>query len=229
MQEQLTSSLRATYLAKPVLRTSSLVNINAIHKDIITALPHDPAVTNYLAVAIPENSRWSRDTDGLLWLDNRIYVPDANDLRLRMLRYKHDHPLSRHFGQNRTLDLVHREYTWLGMHTFVKDYMSSCTACACAKTPCHKPYGLLKQLLVPECPWHSISMDFIEHLPASSGFTAILVIIDWLLKQCIFVLAADTIMAPELAKLFLIVRDLLNRAICAIFWLPHTSKPSNTL
>jgi hypothetical protein len=47
-------------------------------------------------------------------------------------------------------------------------------------------------------------MDFIEQLPASSGFTAILVIVDWLLKQCVFIPMHDTIMAPKLAKLFLL-------------------------
>ena len=47
---------------------------------------------------------------------------------------------------------------------------------------CHHPYGLLKQLPILEKPWNSISMDFIEQLPSSSGFTAILVIVDWLSK-----------------------------------------------
>ena len=37
----------------------------------------------------------------------------------------------------------------------------------------HYPYRPLKQLPVPEHPWNSISMDFIEKLPPSSGFDAI--------------------------------------------------------
>src|SRR6266581_7618950 len=82
--------------------------------------------------------------------------------------------------------------------------MSSCTSCTRAKTPCHKPYGLLKQLLIPECPWNSISMDFIEQLPSSSGFTSILVVVDCLSKQCIFIPTHDTVTSPELAKLFLL-------------------------
>ena len=203
-QEQLVLSLRATYLAKPVLRASSLVNVDNIHQDIISALPHDPAVAEYLTDPIPKDSQWSRDTNGLLRLDNRVYVPDTDDLRLRILRYKHDHPLSGHFGQNRTLELVRREYTWPGIRTFVKDYVSSCTSCARAKVPRHKPYGLLKQLPIPERPWNSISMDFIEQLPPSSGFTSILVVVDRLSKQCVFVPTHDTITAPELAKLFLL-------------------------
>ena len=59
-----------------------------------------------------------------------MYVPEADDLRLHVLKYKHDHPLSGHFGQNHTLELIQHEYTWLGICTYVKDYINSCTACA---------------------------------------------------------------------------------------------------
>ena len=173
-----------------------MVDVDAIHKDILSTLPSDTSISQYLSNPIPTDSCWSCGADGLLRLDNRIYVPDINNLHLRILRYKHDHPLSGHFGQAHTLDLICREYTWPGIHTFVKNYVSSCTSCTCAKVPHHKPYGLLKQLPIPECPWNSISMDFIEHLPPSSGFTSILVIVDHLSKQCIFIPTHDTIDSP---------------------------------
>ena len=47
-------------------------------------------------------------------------------------------------------------------------------------------------------------MDFIEQLPSSSGFTAILVVIDRLSKQAIFIPTHDTITSPKLAQLFLL-------------------------
>ena len=47
-------------------------------------------------------------------------------------------------------------------------------------------------------------MDFIEHLPPSSGFSAILVVVDRLTKQAIFIPTHDEIDAPELAKLFIL-------------------------
>ena len=127
-----------------------------------------------------------------------------DNLRLRVLRYKHDHPISRHFGQKRTLDLIRREYTWPSIRAYVKDYVPSCTTCAHTKVPRHKPFSLLKQLPIPEKPWNSISMDFIEQLPPSSGFTSILVVVDRLSKQCIFIPTHDTITSPKLAKLFLL-------------------------
>jgi hypothetical protein len=47
-------------------------------------------------------------------------------------------------------------------------------------------------------------MDFIEQLPDSSGFTAILVVIDRLSKQSIFIPTYDTITFLDLARLFLL-------------------------
>jgi len=47
-------------------------------------------------------------------------------------------------------------------------------------------------------------MDFIEKLPSSSGFDTILVIVDRLSKQAIFIPTHDTITSAELAHLFVI-------------------------
>ena len=70
---------------------------------------------------------------------------------------------------------------------------------------CHRPYGLLKQLPVPKKPWNSISLDFIEKLPlSSSGYTAILVIVDYLSKQGLFIPTHDTITSQQLAQLFVL-------------------------
>jgi len=93
---------------------------------------------------------------------------------------------------------------WPNLWTFVQTFCKSCTTCMCSKSPHHKPYGLLKQCPIPGGPWNSISIDFIEHLPASAGFTSILVVVDRLSKQGIFIPTVDEITAPGLAKLFLI-------------------------
>ena len=47
-------------------------------------------------------------------------------------------------------------------------------------------------------------MDFIEKLLSSSRFNTILVIVDWLTKQVIFIPAHDTIMSMDLAYLFVL-------------------------
>src|SRR5258707_1843514 len=85
----------------------------------------------------------------------------------------------------------------------VGDYVRSCTSCMHTKATCHKPYGLLKQLPIPGQPWESILMDFIKQLPMSEGFTAILVIMDRLTKQLLFIPTHNMVDAPQLAQLFL--------------------------
>jgi len=47
-------------------------------------------------------------------------------------------------------------------------------------------------------------MDFIEKLPSSSRFDTILVIVDQLTKQAIFIPAHDTITSIDLACLFVL-------------------------
>ena len=73
-----------------------------------------------------------------------------------------------------------------------------------SKSQRHCPYGLLKQLLIPKRLWNSISMDFIEKLPMSNSSNMILVIVDCLTKQSIFIPTVDTITSPMLAKLFVL-------------------------
>src|SRR5258708_25316004 len=92
----------------------------------------------------------------------------------------------------------------LGLRQMVKDYVASCATCTCAKSPRHKPYGKLKQLPIPSRLWSSISMDFIEQLPDSEGFSTILVIVDHLTKQAIFIPSHDMVNAPQVVRLFLI-------------------------
>ena len=68
----------------------------------------------------------------------------------------------------------------------------------------HKLYRSLKQLPISERPWNSISMDFIEKLPSSSGFDTILVIVNQFTKQAIFIFAHNTITSMDLACLFVL-------------------------
>jgi len=137
-------------------------------------------------------------------IDNRIYVPSAGNLRIHVFQYNHDHILAGHFGQNKTLELVRCGYSWPSLCTDVQQFCKFCITCMRSKPQRHKPYGSLKQLPIPERPWNSISMDFIEKLLLSSGFNTILVTVDRLTKQAIFIPAHDTITSVDLAYLFVL-------------------------
>ena len=80
------------------------MDIEQLHNTIRESYPLDPVTaTHFPRISDP---KWTVDDSGLLCRNNRIYVPDANDLQLKILQYKHDHILSGHLGQNKTLQLV---------------------------------------------------------------------------------------------------------------------------
>ena len=88
----------------PILRASLTVDVDTLHNNIWAALPKDPVFSTHKND--PPESWWTTSEDGLVHLDDRIYVPDSNDLRLRVLQRMHDHILSGHLGQNKTKKLV---------------------------------------------------------------------------------------------------------------------------
>jgi len=199
--EQIAASLRATILTTPALCTATILDQNQLHSDILTTLSSDPSISNHL---LHLEGRWSKDSAGFLRLDNRMYIPDNTDLRLRVLQYYHNHVLAGHLSQNKTLELIRRHYTWSNICDDVQKFCESCVICIRSKPQRHRPYRSLQQLPILECPWNSISMDFIEKLPSSSGFDTILVIVDCLSKQAIFIPTHNTITSAELARLFVI-------------------------
>lgn len=71
------------------------------------------------------------------------------------------------------------------------------------KAICHKPYGMMKFLLILLQPWTLILMDFIEALPLSHEFDSILIIVDRLTKYTVFIECCTTNSTLQLAALFL--------------------------
>src|SRR5258708_14891183 len=183
---------------------SNTLDHDALAKSITTAYAEDK-----LAKKICEQIKTTNQLDGWTEREGRLlfhewkYILNKGMLRLHTIRDHHDHPTAGHFGETKIMELIHCNYHWPGMRCMVGDYIRSCTSCVCTKATCHKPYGLLKQLPIPGQPWESISMDFIEQLPASEGFTVILVIVDRLTKQSLFIPTHNMVDAPQLARLFL--------------------------
>jgi len=63
-QEQLSNSLRATYLEFPVLHAVAIMDMDTLQNDILSALPSDPIAQTHLSD--PLDSRWSIDEAGFL-------------------------------------------------------------------------------------------------------------------------------------------------------------------
>src|SRR5258708_31347758 len=69
--------------------------------------------------------------DECLWFKGHAYIPEP--LRLQLICNHHDHPMAGHFGHCKTIDLICRSYHWPRLTQMVKQYIRSCTVCACSK------------------------------------------------------------------------------------------------
>jgi len=92
-----------------------------------------------------------------------------------------------HFGQEKTIEIVTRDYYWKRLADWIKDYVRSCDECQRSKSPRHAKYWLLQPLEVPYAAWTSISTDFIMQLPESQGKTQIMVILDRFTQMAHFI------------------------------------------
>ena len=80
--------------------------------------------------------------------------------------------------------------------------MQQCDICQRSK-PEHVAYpGLLQPLPIPEIPWASVIMDFIERLPKSNRKSVIYVVVDRLSKYAHFMTLSHPYTAANVAQLF---------------------------
>ena len=156
-----------------------------------------------MALIRPEDPRAALDESGQLLVGGRVFVPDYEDLRLRITQAHHDHELVGHPGTRRTIKRIRERYWWPALDQYVQNYVRSCEACARTKAMRHKPYGPLRFLPVAERPWSSISMDFIEGLPMSGEYNLILVVVDCLTKMALFIPTCKDLDTEGLVCLFI--------------------------
>lgn len=160
-----------------------------ILRDAIRAgLPHFPPELG-IRVSIGE---CELDSDGRILFRKRRWVPNNEPLRTRLMQEAHDSPLSGHPGSTALYSLLARQLFWPNMSADVKRFVKNCDQCGATNIWRDRRQGLLKPLPIPDRKWRELSMDFIEGLPESNGYSAILVIVDRLTKGTILIPCART-------------------------------------
>jgi hypothetical protein len=99
----------------------------------------------------------------------------------------HNLPTARHFGFNKTMELILRDFLWPQMWKLVKEFIQLCDIYARGKVPQHCMYGLLHPFPVPKGPWLLLLMDFITNLSLINKKDSIFVVVDWLTKMAHFI------------------------------------------
>jgi len=140
--------------------------------------------------------------DGIILYRGQVYVPKNEALQRDIVKKYHNHVAIGHPGRWKTYELVSREFWWLGMSTFVKDYVDGCATCQATKIIPRNQVPLQPNQ-VPADIWGIITMDFITNLPISQGYNLLFVVIDHLSKATIISPCTKTITAEETSKLYL--------------------------
>lgn len=103
--------------------------------------------------------------DGIIRYDKRIWIPDAPELKRKILQTLHSSSVGGHSGIPVTLRRLHQLFYWKGMKAMVRTFVQECQICQQAKPDRSKYPGLLQPLPVPDMAWQIVSLDFIEGLP----------------------------------------------------------------
>jgi len=106
-------------------------------------------------------------------------------------------------GQDKTIELIRRNFWWPKMNERIVDFVRSCPECQQNKASHHQPYGLSSPLELPHALWQSMAMDFITELPLSDDCDQLWVIIDRFTKMAHFLpLRKEGKTAADLAVIF---------------------------
>ncbi|KAI5696836.1 hypothetical protein M8J75_000897 [Diaphorina citri] len=139
-------------------------------QELIRAVLNKSAGDNY---SVERDLLMHRAATGSPW---KIVVPPSKISAV--IRHFHDDPLVSHPGEAVTFDLINRLHYWKTARSDVKQYVSSCSACARNKTSGRTT----KTDLLPRVPvevWDTLALDLMGPYPRSkSGKTYLIVVTD---------------------------------------------------
>src|SRR5260370_14891590 len=159
--------------------------------------------------------------NGFIYKGDRLYIPPYDSLKQRILYEYHDSTSSAHRGVASTHERMKRHYYWPNMLNDIEQYCRTCKECQQSKAINQMKNGLLQPLPIPQRKFDDVSMDFITHLPTTTGGNnVILVIVDRLTKYARFIpLAANYTHDLPAAE---VTADAVFTNWCKIFDIPVT-------
>ena len=102
--------------------------------------------------AIEREDGLAWEEDEVVYMEERIYVPNNKDLKEEILGEHHDPADVGHLGQHRMHELIKRTYWWPGLKEDVKKYVQGCVKCQQNKVQHQRKAGELHLLEIPEGP-----------------------------------------------------------------------------
>ncbi|KAL5578650.1 hypothetical protein UlMin_011092 [Ulmus minor] len=145
---------------------------------------------------------------GVLFYKSRLVIPQTSKLLSALIGEFHTTPIGGHSGETKTYQRLAAELYWIGMRKDVARFVRECTICQQNKYLATTPAGLLQPIPLPAQVWEEVTLDFIEGLPHSEGWDAILVVVDRLSKYAHFIGLKHPFSAVSVAGVF--VREIVR-------------------
>ncbi len=139
--------------------------------------------------------------EGLIWYNNRIYVPRDHALQGEIIARSHDHITAGHPGIEKTKELILWEYWWPKLKKDMEAYVHACEMCQWMKSSTQGKAVPLHPNTIPSWPWTHILVDMITSLPESNSYDAIIIIIDWFSKEIIPVIFSKELSSEGWVKI----------------------------
>ncbi|XP_022875838.1 uncharacterized protein LOC111394320 [Olea europaea var. sylvestris] len=101
--------------------------------------------------------------EGYLFRSNKLCI-SRTSVRDFIMWESHAGELARHFGCDKIIVEVERQFYWPNLKTDVVKIVGTCNTWQRFKQK-RQNTGLYTPLPVPSCPWQDVSMDFVLELP----------------------------------------------------------------
>lgn len=139
--------------------------------DILNGKSHSKDERQLKTVYELKNNRLYRNVDGRL----RWVVPNA--VRWRVVKSAHDD--RGHFGLEKTVDYLRREFWFAGMRNYVQKYLQACFVCSVNKKSTGASEGEMHMTKTVPTPFRTIHIDHLGPFPKSSkGNAYVIAVVD---------------------------------------------------
>ena len=154
-----------------------LMALSIITSDLMKRIEHswlqDPSLVHLIHSLSHNSGKHSKHSwqNNQLRRKNKLVIGKDLQLRQDLLKLFHSSGTGGHSGVGATIKRMGAVVHWKGMRKDVRSFIRSCSVCQQCKYDCSPYPRLLQPLPIPNRIWSKISMDFIEWLPKSNGFT----------------------------------------------------------
>ena len=90
------------------------------------------------------------DEHGGLLYNNRLCVPNVQEVKKKLMYERHNTVFTMHPGGNKMYQDLKPYYWWRGMKKDIAEYVSKCLTCQQVKVEHQISYGLLNPIPVPQ-------------------------------------------------------------------------------